>query len=343
MYDQLFPTSLVGSYPQPDWLIDREKLRSKGPPRVRDMSLWKMAEADLAEAQDAATRLAILDQEELGLDIVTDGEVRRESYSNHLATSLNGLDLENPGTKTGRSGRPMVVPRVVGPIRRREPVMEREAAFLRKHSKRLTKMTLPGPFTMTMQALNEHYEDEAALAMAYADMLREEIADIFAAGVDIVQLDEPYMQAEPEAARAFAIPAINRALQGAAGRTVIHMCFGYAYIMDQAKPQGYSFLRELDECTADELSIEVAQPGLDLSLIEGMKKGFLIGALDLGRETAETPEEVRDRLIAAAERIPAANIVAAPDCGMKYLPVDLTRAKLSALVEGAAMARSLHT
>ncbi|KRS11821.1 5-methyltetrahydropteroyltriglutamate--homocysteine methyltransferase [Roseovarius atlanticus] len=341
MYDTLFPTSLVGSYPQPDWLIDREKLRSKGPPRVRDASLWKMAEADLAEAQDAATRLAILDQEEIGLDIVTDGEVRRESYSNHLATSLDGLDLENPGTKTGRSGRPMVVPRVVGPIQRREPVMEREAAFLRKHTKRLTKMTLPGPFTMTMQALNEHYENEAALAMAYAEMLREEIADIFAAGVDIVQLDEPYMQAEPEAARAFAIPAINHALQGAAGRTVIHMCFGYAYIMDQAKPQGYSFLSELEECTADELSIEVAQPGLDLSLIEGMKKGFLIGALDLGRETPETPEEVRDRLVAAAERIPAANIVAAPDCGMKYLPIDLTQAKLAALVEGSAMARAL--
>ncbi|SHM50801.1 5-methyltetrahydropteroyltriglutamate--homocysteine methyltransferase [Roseovarius litoreus] len=341
MYDKLFPTSLVGSYPQPDWLIDRAKLRSKGPPRVRDLSLWKVAEADLAEAQDAATRLAVLDQEEVGLDIITDGEVRRESYSNHFATSLDGLDLDNPGTKTGRSGRPMVVPRVVGPIQRREQVMAREAAFLRRCTRRLTKMTLPGPFTMAMQALNEYYPDEEALALAYADVLRDEIADIFASGVDIVQLDEPYMQAEPESARLFAIKAINKALEGAAGRTVVHMCFGYAYIMDQTKPQGYSFLRELDDCAADELSIEVSQPRLDLSLIAGMKKGFLIGALDLGRDTAETPEEVRDTLVAAASVIPAANIVAAPDCGMKYLTQELSQAKLAALVEGAAMARAM--
>lgn len=340
MYDKLFPTSIVGSYPQPVWLIDHAKLRSKGPPRVRDLSLWKIAEADLTEAQDAAARLAIRDQEEIGLDIVTDGEIRRESYSNHLATALDGLDLETPGTRAGRSGRPMVVPRVVGPIARREQVMARDAAFLRRHARVLTKMTLPGPFTMTMQAMNEHYPNDEALAMAYADVLREEIADIFAAGVDIVQLDEPYMQAEPESARAFAVKAINRALDGAAGRTVIHMCFGYAYIMDREKPAGYSFLRELDACVADEISIEVAQPKLDLSLIEGMKKGFLIGTLDLGRDSAETAQEVAGILLDAARRIPPERIVAAPDCGMKYLPPELAEAKLAALVEGAALARA---
>ncbi|MCF3933175.1 5-methyltetrahydropteroyltriglutamate--homocysteine methyltransferase [Acuticoccus sp. M5D2P5] len=339
MYDKLFPTTLVGSYPQPAWLVDHSKLRGKTPPRVRDMSLWKVDEADLVEAQDAATLAAVQDQEDVGLDIVTDGEIRRESYSNHLATALDGVDLLVPGTRTDRTGRTIEVPRVTGPIARREKVMARDAAFLRKATKRLTKMTLPGPFTMTMQANNEYYDDEEALAMAYADVIREEVADVFAAGIDIVQLDEPYMQANPEKAKQFAVKAINRALEGVKGRTAIHMCFGYAYIVED-KPAGYAFLRELEDCAADEISIEVAQPKLDLSIIDGMKKSFLIGTLDLARKDAESADEVAATLRTAAQHITPKQIIAAPDCGLKYVPRELGLAKLAALVDGAARVRA---
>jgi 5-methyltetrahydropteroyltriglutamate--homocysteine methyltransferase len=329
------PTSLVGSYAQPDWLIDREKLAGRFPPRVRALELWRVDPRWLEEAQDDATLLAIRDQERAGLDVITDGEQRRESYSNRFATALDGVDIDNPGTALDRSGHPNPVPRVVGEIRRRESVMTRDLAFLRANTSRTVKMTVPGPFTMSQQAQNEFYASDEALALAYADAVRDEIAELFAGGADIVQIDEPYMQARPEKAREYGLTALNRALEGAAGTTAVHICFGYAAIIHE-RPEGYSFLPELAGCTCDMVSIETAQSGLDCSVIEQLTgKTVLLGVLDLSTPAVETPDTVAARLRRGLPYKPADQLVAAPDCGMKYLPRDAAYGKLESLVAGA--------
>lgn len=336
----LIPTTLVGSYVQPDWLVDRGKLTTMAPPRVRARGIWRIPEPWLEEAQDAATLMAIREMERAGLDILTDGEVRRESYSNRFHAALDGIDLDNPAMIAGRSGKPMPVPRITGPIRRRHPVELRDAMFLRANTDRAIKITLPGPFTLAQVSVDEHYRDEEAVAMAFAESVRSEVRDLFAAGVDIVQLDEPWLQARPEQARRYAIKAINRALEDAPGITALHLCFGYAYVVKD-KPSGYSFLPELEACRADQISIEAAQPGLDLAMLRELpSKTAIVGVIDLGTPVVETAETVAERLRAALKVLPAARIVAAPDCGMKYLPHDSARAKLMSLVEGAAIVRT---
>ena len=250
---------MVGSYPQPDWLIDRENLAKRPPPRVRAREVWRIPEPWLEQAQDDATIVAIHEMESAGVDIISDGEMRRESYSNRLANALGGIDRERPGSAISRSGKPDIVPLVSGPIRRLAPVEVRDLTFLRAHTARQVKITLPGPFTMTQQAQNAYYPDEDSLAMAYAEAVNAEIKDLFAAGADVVQIDEPYMQARPELARHYGLKALNRALAGVTGTTAVHLCFGYAYIMKD-KPAGYSFLPELENCLADQISIEAAQP-----------------------------------------------------------------------------------
>ncbi|MCB1740708.1 MAG: cobalamin-independent methionine synthase II family protein [Gammaproteobacteria bacterium] len=338
MSKQALRTSVVGSYPQPDWLIDREAL-SGMVPRVRVRDIWRVDESLLEQAQDDATRLAIADMEAAGVDIITDGEIRRESYSNRFATMLDGVDLEHPGEVIGRTGKPTVVPRVVGPIRRREPVQLRDMRFLREHTGHVAKITLPGPFTLSMQAQDEYYRDEQALAMAYAEAVREEMLDLFAAGADIVQLDEPWMQARPEQARRFAVDAINHALRDAPGSTAVHMCFGYAQTVKD-KPHGYSFLPELEHTVASQISIEAAQPELDLGVLEQLpSKQILLGVISMGTQTPETPEQVADRIRPALRHVPPERLIIAPDCGMKYLPRDSAFAKLRAMVDGTAMVR----
>jgi 5-methyltetrahydropteroyltriglutamate--homocysteine methyltransferase len=340
MLKPLFPTSLVGSYPQPDWLIDRERLAKEPPARVRAQELWRVAPEWLAQAQDDATLLAIRDQEHAGLDIITDGEIRRESYSNRFATSLAGVDWEHPGIITGRSGRPNVVPRVVGQIRRKHPVQVRDAQFLRANTKRAIKMTVPGPFTMSQQALNEFYPNEEALALDYAAAVNEEIQDLFGAGADIVQIDEPYMQAQPEKARKFGVAALNRALDGTTGTTAVHLCFGYAAIVRE-RPSAYSFLTELANCQVHQVSIETAQSSLNCSVLSGLPgKTIILGVLDLSTNEVETPEVVAARIRRALPYVAPERLVVAPDCGMKYLPRDAAFAKLEAMVDGAAVARS---
>jgi len=336
----LFPTTLVGSYPQPDWLIDRDQLHKSLPPRVRAKELWRIPEAFLAEAQDDATILAIEAQERAGLDIITDGEIRRESYSNRFATALEGLDIDNPGTIPGRTGRPNLVPRIIGPIRRTRPVEVDDVTFLRARTAKRIKMTVPGPFTMTQQALNEHYPTEEAAAMAYAAAVNEEIRDLFAAGADFVQIDEPYMQAQPEKARQYGLRALNRALEGIAGPTAVHICFGYAAIVRQ-RPSGYSFLPELAACSCQQISVETAQSKLDCAVLGKLEgKQIMVGCLDLNDTAVETPKAIVGRIEAALRYVPAANIILAPDCGMKYLPRDVAFAKLQAMVEAARMLRS---
>ncbi len=335
----LIPTTLIGSYPQPDWLIDRGRLLESLPPRVRARELWRIPEAHLAAAQDDATELAIRDFERAGVDILTDGEIRRESYSNRFATALKGMDIDNPAMVPGRTGRANAVPRVVGPVRRRRPVEVDDLRFLRAHTDRAIKITLPGPFTMSQQAQNEAYPDQASLALDLADAVNEELRDLFAAGADVVQLDEPWLQSRAEQAREYAIPAINRALAGVDGTTALHTCFGYAYVVHE-KPPGYAFLSELNECAADQLAIESAQPELDLAVLGEIRdKTIILGVLDLSDREAETGEAVARRLEAALEFVPPERLQAAPDCGMKYLPRELAFAKLLALVEGARLVR----
>jgi 5-methyltetrahydropteroyltriglutamate--homocysteine methyltransferase len=335
----LFPTTLVGSYPQPDWLIDRARLAGRFPPRVRARELWRVAEPWLAQAQDDATRLAIQAQEAAGLDIVTDGEIRRESYSNRFATALAGVDVDNPGTALDRSGHPNPVPRIVGPVRRRHPVEVEDVHFLRAHTSRPIKMTVPGPFTMSQQAQNDYYPSEAAAAMDYAVAVNEEIRDLFAAGADVVQIDEPYMQARPEKARQFGLAALNRALEGVTGTTAVHICFGYAAVIHQ-RPSGYSFLPELAGCPVDQVSIETAQAKLDCSVLSRLPgKTILLGCLDLGDMQVETPETIVARVERALPYVPAERIVLAPDCGMKYLPREVAFGKLVAMVEAARRLR----
>jgi 5-methyltetrahydropteroyltriglutamate--homocysteine methyltransferase len=336
------PTSLVGSYAQPDWLIDREKLRGRFPPRVRATELWRVDPQYIEEAQDDATRLAILDQERAGLDIVTDGEMRRESYSNRFATALEGVDVDNPGTALDRSGHPNPVPRVVGPVARRHPVQVRDAEFLLAHTSRTTKMTVPGPFTMSQQAQDDYYGSPDAVGMAYADAVREEIVDLLKAGVDVVQVDEPYMQARPEAAREYGLDVLKRATDGIDGTLAVHICFGYAAIIHD-RPSGYSFLPELAATECDQVSIETAQSGLALDVLDSLgAKTIILGVLDLSTADVETPDTVAERIRRALPHADAARLIAAPDCGMKYLPRAAAYGKLEALVEGARLAAAAN-
>ena len=336
----ILPTTLVGSYAQPDWLIDRARLGERLPPRVRAAELWRIDSKQLREAQDDATVLALHDQERAGIDIVTDGEMRRESYSNRFANALEGVDLDNPGTAIDRTGKEVPVPRVTGKIRRARTAEVDHIAFLKSHTDRPLKITLPGPFTMAQQAQNDHYPDEESLALGYAEAVNEEMRDLFAAGVDVVQIDEPYVQARAEAARRYAIPAIDRALSGASGTTALHVCFGYGkHVAD--KPMGYSFLEELDECAADQISLECAQPKVDPAILTVLpSKTILLGVLDLRDTTVETPQQVATRIRAALEHVPAERLVIAPDCGFKYLPRDVSFAKLKSMVEGRDIIRA---
>jgi 5-methyltetrahydropteroyltriglutamate--homocysteine methyltransferase len=335
----LFPTSLVGSYPQPGWLIDRDRLAHRFPPRVRARELWRVAPEHLAEAQRDATLLAIAAQERAGLDILTDGEMRRESYSNRFATALDGVDIDNPGTSLDRSGHPNPVPRVAGPIRRRHPVETEDVAFLRANTGKTIKITVPGPFTMAQQAQNDYYPSAADLAMGYADAVNEEVKDLFAAGADIVQLDEPYLQARPGEARRYGVEAVNRALAGISGTTAVHLCFGYAAIIHD-RPSGYSFLPELAAASCDQVSIETAQSGLDCSVLAALEnKTIILGVLNLGDHTVETPDEVIARVRRALAYVPPERLVLAPDCGMKYLPRDVAFGKLTAMTQAAARLR----
>jgi 5-methyltetrahydropteroyltriglutamate--homocysteine methyltransferase len=336
----LFPTSLVGSYPQPEWLIDRAKLAGRFPPRVRAKELWRPAPEFLAQAQDDATRVAIRAQEEAGLDVVTDGEIRRESYSNHFATALSGVDIDNPGEALDRSGHPNPVPRVVGDIVRPGPIERSDLEFLRAHTDRTVKITVPGPFTMSQQAQDDHYGDPRSVALAYADAVNQEVKDLFAAGADIVQLDEPYMQARPEPAREFGLEALNRALDGVTGTTAVHICFGYAAIIHE-RPSGYSFLPELADCTADQVSIETAQSNLDTSVLKQLPdKTIILGVIDLSEPVVETPQTVAERVRRALPYVDAERIVLATDCGMKYLPRESADGKMRAMAAAAQILRA---
>lgn len=331
----LFPTTIVGSYPQPEWLIDRQKLSSRFPPRVRAAELWRIPEPYRQEAMDDATLVAIRAQENAGLDIITDGEVRRESYSNRIATALQGIDIDNPGTALDRSGHPNPVPRIVGKISRARPIEVEDLLFLKAHTNRLTKITVPGPFTMLQQAQNDFYESEEAAALDYAAALNEEIKDLFANGADIVQIDEPYMQARPEKARLYGVRALNRALDGVTGTTAVHICFGYAAIIHE-RPSGYSFLPELSACGCNQISVETAQANLDCEVLRHLAgKQIMVGCLDLSDQNIETVETVIARVKRALEHIKPEQVILAPDCGMKYLPREVADGKLRTMVLAA--------
>ena len=336
----LLPTSLVGSYAMPDWLIDRDKLAGRFPPRVRATELWRVAPEHLEQAQDDATLLAIRDQERAGLDIITDGEVRRESYSNRFATALDGVDIDNPGVALDRSGHPNPVPRVAGKVGRKHPVEVRDVQFLRRNTDRTIKITVPGPFTMSQQAQNDFYSDEAEMALDYAAAVNAEIKDLFAAGADIVQIDEPYMQARPDKARAYGLRALNRALDGVTGTTAVHICFGYAAII-HVRPEGYSFLPELANSPVRQVSVETAQSGLDCAVLEKLPdKTIVLGVIDLSDMIVETPQTVAARIRRALPHVTAERLVIAPDCGMKYLPREVAFGKLQAMVAGAKIVRA---
>ncbi|MBV8846172.1 MAG: hypothetical protein JO307_25475 [Bryobacterales bacterium] len=335
----LLPTSLVGSYPQPEWLINREMLSKQMPPRVRAGDLWRVPAQWLEQAQDDATLLAIRDQERAGLDILTDGEMRRESYSNRFATALSGLDLDNPGTILSRSGHEILVPKVVGKIKRMRPVQVRDLQFLRANTDRLIKITVPGPFTMSRQAVNMFYDSDEAMALDYAAAVNEEIKDLFAAGADYVQIDEPYMQAYPEKARDYGLRALNRALDGLKGNTAVHICFGYAALVG-GRPAGYSFLPELADSTVRQVSIETAQSKLDCSVLKNLpEKTIILGVLDLSTHEIETPQVVAERIRRALPYVSPDRVIVAPDCGMKYLPREAAFGKMQAMVEGARLVR----
>jgi 5-methyltetrahydropteroyltriglutamate--homocysteine methyltransferase len=336
----LFPTSLVGSYPQPDWLIDREKLAGRFPPRVRARELWRVLPEYLDQAQDDATLIAIRDQERAGLDIITDGEMRRESYSNRFATALEGVDLDNPGSALDRSGHPNPVPRVTGRIRRRHAVETRDVAFLRANTDRRIKITVPGPFTMAQQAQNDFYPSLREMALDYAEAVNAEIRDLFAAGADIVQIDEPYMQARPDAAREYGLEAVNAALVGVEGQTALHICFGYAAIIHE-RPTGYSFLPELAGSSVRQVSLETAQSNLDTAVLEGLRgKSIILGVIDLSTHEIETAETVAARIRKALPHVDADKVIVAPDCGMKYLPRPVAFGKMQAMAQGAAIVRA---
>jgi 5-methyltetrahydropteroyltriglutamate--homocysteine methyltransferase len=332
-------TTVVGSYPQPEWLIDRQALSSGSPPRIRSSGLWRIPEEHLEAAQDDATLVAISDMQRAGVDIITDGEIRRESYSNRFATALEGVDIDRPGQIIGSSGRPTPVPRVVGPIRRVRPVQIRDVQFLRQHTDRRIKVTIPGPFTMAQQAQNDYYPDRESLAMDYATCVNEEVRELFAAGADVVQLDEPWVRANPEEARRYAVAVINKALEGINGTTALHLCFGYAAVV-QGKPSKYAFLTELENSVVQQISIEAAQPKLDLAVLQELPtKTIVLGVLDLGDMRIETLEGIAARLRQALRYVPPERLMVAPDCGMKYLPRAVAYRKLRAMTLGAALVR----
>ena len=336
---KLFPVTLVGSYPQPDWLIDRARLAGRFPPRVRAKELWRVAPEYLEQAQDDATIVAIKAQEEAGLDIITDGEMRRESYSNRFATALDGVDLDNPGTAMDRSGHPNPVPRVAGKIRRRHAVEVRDLKFLKANTNRMVKITVPGAFTMAQQAQDDYYNDEAALALGYAGAVNEEIKDLFRAGADIVQIDEPYLQSSADKARRYGVDVVNRSLDGVIGRTALHICFGYAALVHE-RPSGYSFLTELAGTTVQQISIETAQSNLDCSVLGKLSnKTIILGVIDLSTHEVESASTIAQRIRRGLAHVPANRVVVAPDCGMKYLPRGVAFHKLEAMVEGAAIVR----
>jgi 5-methyltetrahydropteroyltriglutamate--homocysteine methyltransferase len=337
----LLLTTVVGSYPQPDWLVDRTLLGSRLPPRTRAPEIWRVPAEYLEEAQDDATLVAIRDLERAGIDIITDGEIRRESYSNRFAAALEGMDVDNPGVALDRTGHPNPVPRVTGPIRRVNPVLLRDARFLRANTDRPIKVTIPGPFTMSQQAQDDHYGDEEALAFDLAVAVNEEVRDLFDVGVDVVQLDEPYLQARPEKAKRFAIGAINRAVGGVTGTTALHTCFGYAHVV-HSRPNGYPFMAELAEAAVDQISLESAQQGVDLAILDGMPaKRFIVGVIDLADESpVEDVETVERRIRAALRHVPPDRLLLAPDCGMKYLPRQKAFEKLQVMVEAAHRVRA---
>jgi 5-methyltetrahydropteroyltriglutamate--homocysteine methyltransferase len=338
----LFPTTLVGSYPQPEWLIDRQKLGGRFPPRVRAKELWRVPEPFLAQAQDDATEFAIRAQEAIGIDIVTDGEIRRESYSNRFATALEGVDIDNPGSALDRSGHPNPVPRVAGKIRRKHAVEVQDLIFLRNCTSKKIKITVPGPFTMSQQAQNDFYKTDAECAMDYAVAVNEEIRDLFAAGADVVQVDEPYMQARPEKAREYGLAALNRALEGVTGTTAVHICFGYAAVI-HTRPSGYSFLPELSGCRCNQISIETAQSKLDCKVLEGLKgKQIMVGCIDLDDMAVESPQVIAERIRKALRYTRPEDVILAPDCGMKYLPRDVADGKLRSMVAAAKILRAEH-
>src|ERR1700704_1106621 len=337
----ILPTTVVGSYPQPEWLVDRAMLGSRLPPRTRALEIWRVASNFLEQAQDDATVVAIRDMERAGIDIITDGEVRRESYSNRFATALEGMDLDHPGTALDRTGHPNPVPRVVGPIRRARPVEVRYVKFLRANTDRPIKATLPGPFTMSQQAQDDHYHDEEALAMALAEAVNAEVRDLFAAGADVVQLDEPYLQARAEKAARFAVKAINRALEGITGTTALHTCFGYAHIV-HSRPNGYPFLEQLADVSAKQISLESAQQKVDLSVLRSLSnKQLIVGVIDLSDESpVEDVDTIAGRIRNALKYVDAERLVLAPDCGMKYLPREKAFGKLLALAKAAEKVRA---
>ena len=336
----LFPTTLVGSYPQPEWLIDRAKLAGRFPPRTRARELWRIPAEYLEEAQNDATLIAIRAQEDAGLDIITDGEIRRESYSNRFATALSGVDIDNPGTALDRSGHPNPVPRIVGPVKRLRPVEVDDLKFLKAHTNRQVKITVPGPFTMSEQAQNDFYATPEEASLAYAQAVNEEIRDLFAAGADIVQIDEPYMQARPEKARQYGLKALNTALEGIQGETAVHICFGYAAVI-HARPSGYSFLPELYHCSCKQVSLETAQANLDCSVLSQLdNKRLMVGCIDLENMEVETPQTVVDRVKRALKFVKPENVILAPDCGMKYLPRAVADGKMRAMVAAARILRA---
>jgi len=339
MDENFLGTTVVGSYPQPEWLIDREALTQAGVPRIRHSELWRIPEAQLESAQDDATLLAIREMERAGVELISDGEIRRESYSNRFATALDGVDIDNPGQITGRTGRPTVVPRVTGPIKRNRPVQVRDVQFLRANTANQIKVTVPGPFTMSQQVQNDYYPDRMSLAMDYAAAVNQEVRALFQAGADVVQLDEPWLQAHADDARDFGIQAINKALDGVDGTTGLHLCFGYAAMVDN-KPSEYAFLAELEDSVVDLISIESAQPNLDLSVLDKLpSKTIVLGVLDLGDPAVESPEAVAARVREALKHLPPERLMLAPDCGMKYLPRDTAFRKLQAMTEGVELVK----
>jgi 5-methyltetrahydropteroyltriglutamate--homocysteine methyltransferase len=339
MTEKRLSTTVVGSYPQPEWLIDRQALSSSGPPRIRAAGLWRLPAEHLEVAQDDATLLAIREMERAGIDIISDGEIRRESYSNRFATALEGVDIDTPGEIISGTGRATAVPRVVGPVRRVRAVQVRDVQFLRQHTDRRIKVTVPGPFTMAQQAQNEYYPDRERLAMDYATCVNQEVAELFAAGADVVQLDEPWLRANPDEARRYGVAAIDRALEGATGATALHLCFGYAAVV-QGKPGRYAFLTELEDSVVQQISIEAAQPNLDLAVLaEFSTKTIILGVLDLGNMQVEAPERIAARIREALRYVPPERLMVAPDCGMKYLPRDVAFKKLRAMTLGASIVR----
>jgi 5-methyltetrahydropteroyltriglutamate--homocysteine methyltransferase len=339
MAEQLLPTTVVGSYPQPDWLVDKTVLKSQTVPRVRLTQMWRVAEPYLEQAQDDATLIAIRDMERAGIDIITDGEMRRESYSNRFATALDGIDIDNPATVKNRAGVDTMMPRVVGKVRRRAPVEVRDMEFLRRNTGRKAKITLPGPFTMTQQAKNEHYKDVEELAMDFAAAVNDEARDLQKAGADVIQLDEPWLRNDPDAARRFAVKAINRALEGITVPTAVHLCFGYAFLVSN-KPTSYFFLSELADSKAQQISIESAQPKIDLGVLKDLSdKKIMLGVINLGDQIVERPEQVAERIRAGLKHVSPDRLIPAPDCGMKYMTREVAFGKLKALSQGAAIVR----